>query len=156
MDHHHVPTVLSDRAQPNFDICVRQRLAIDVDYNKTQDYNFYTTKRAFMVKHFSYFHRPGSVRYDVPQAQLPFGVNAVSSAQETGEKSTWSVLFMNNQTTSFEMSLQVSCRGGKLAKIVETTNENDWKNVSPLPEAKDGEVVLTVPNESLVTAQFTC
>ena len=47
-------------------------LYIDVDYNKTHDYTIYTTKRAFMVKHFSYFHRPGSVRCDVPQEQLPF------------------------------------------------------------------------------------
>ena len=136
---------------------------IDGNYNQTHDYNLYTTKRAYMLKHFAYFHRPGSVCYEVPQSQLPFGVNAIASkstsssptAYGDGESQTWSVLFMNNQTHSFEMSLQVPAKGVKLARVVETTSAADWDNVSPLPSTESRRVRFELPAQSLLTLQFS-
>ena len=125
---------------------------IDPNYNKTRDFNLYTTKRAFMLKHFAYFHRPGSVRYEVPQEQLPFGVNAVAS---NGEGS-WSVLFMNNQTNSFDLSLAVPEKKATLARLVQTTDSLDWDEVDPLPPVKSGKVKFKVAAESLLTLYFTC
>ena len=137
---------------------------IDGNYNKTRDFNLYTTKRAFMLKHFAYFHRPGSVRYDVPQSQLPFGVNAFASKSSANaakyggsgdESQTWSALFMNNQTHGCDMSLQVPSSGAKLSRVVQTTNSADWADVSPLPEIKNGKIAFTLPKQSLWTLQFS-
>jgi len=137
---------------------------IDGDYNSTHDYNLYYTKRAFMMKHFAYFHRPGSVRYDIPQRELPFGVNAIASKSpaEPGHygsaatNATWSILFMNNQTSCVDLTLRIP--GGKrsrLTRVVQTTNEADWQDVSPLPAPAHGEVSFELPAESLYTLQFT-
>lgn len=35
-------------------------VSIDPNYNQTQDYTLYYTKRAYMMKHFAYFHRKPS------------------------------------------------------------------------------------------------
>lgn len=137
---------------------------IDPNYNQTRDYNLYTTKRAYMMKHFAYFHRPGSVRYDVPQDQLPFGVNSFASkssvsadayGRKGGSQETWSVLFMNNQTHAFDVNLKAPSGGAKLARVVETTNQTDWKDVKPLPAMNKGNVNFELPASSLLTLQFT-
>lgn len=125
---------------------------IDPNYNQTRDFNLYLTKRAFMLKHFAYFHRPGSVRYDVPQAQLPFGVLAVASRGDA----SWSVLFMSNQTQSFDLNLSVPDTKAKLARIVQTTDAADWEEVSPLPPASSAKVTFTLAARSLLTLYFTC
>ena len=125
---------------------------IDGNYNKTRDYNLYTTKRAFMLKHFAYFHRPGSVRYDVPQEQLPFGVNAVASRGG----GSWSVLFMNNQTHSFDLNVAVPQKTAKLVRLVQTTDSADWDDVTPLPPAKSGKVKFKLTAQSFLTLYFTC
>lgn len=125
---------------------------IDGNYNKTRDFNLYTTKRAFMLKHFAYFHRPGSVRFDVSQQQLPFGVNAVASKGD----GSWSVLFMNNQTRSFDLSLAMPEKKAKLDKLVQTTNAEDWDDGSPLPPTRGGKVKFKLAAESLLTLHFKC
>lgn len=125
---------------------------IDGNYNQTRDFSLYMTKRAFMLKHFAYFHRPGSVRYDVPQAQLPFGVNAVASKGD----GSWSVLFMNNQTNAVELSLAIPETRAKLARLVQTTNSEDWADVQPLPPTSSGKVKFELGAQSLLTLQFSC
>ncbi|KAK5168435.1 uncharacterized protein LTR77_007005 [Saxophila tyrrhenica] len=124
---------------------------IDGNYNKTHDYNLYTTKRAFMLKHFAYFHRPGSVRYDVPQAQLPSGINAIASKKGH----TWSVLFVNNHTHASNLKLQPPAKGARPVRVVQTTDAEDWAEISPLPAMKKGCVKLKLPAQSLVTIQFS-
>ncbi|KAL9086673.1 MAG: hypothetical protein Q9165_006992 [Trypethelium subeluteriae] len=126
---------------------------IDGDYNQTQDYNLYLTKRAFMLKHFSYFHRPGAVRYDVAQDQLPDGVNALATNSANG--SSWSVLFLNNQTSSYNLTLQSPGNGTVLETAVKTTPEDDWTIVNPLPIVTNGSVAFELPAQSLWTLQFT-
>ena len=142
---------------------------IDGNYNQTRDYSLYYTKRAFMMKHFAYFHRPGSVRFEVAQGQLPFGVNAVASKSADGGgvssadgyggqaagNETWSVLFMNNQTRVYNLTLEAPGGRAKLTRVVETTNAVDWADVNPLPAMKQGEVVFELPAQSLLTLQFT-
>ena len=127
-------------------------ISIDGNYNKTRDYSLYVTKRAYMLKHFAYFHRPGSVRYDVAQDQLPSGVNAVAS--KLGSTSC-SVLFMNNQTHAYTLSVQAPSKDLKVARLVGTTDAADWSDVKPLPAAKGGSVKIKLPAQSLVTLQFT-
>ena len=125
---------------------------IDPNYNQTHDYNLYLTKRVFMLKHFSYFHRPGSVRYDVPQAQLPYGVNAFATLSSNG--SSWSILFMNNQTSQYNLTLQVPSQNAVLEKVVKTTPMDDWTVVDPLPTVANGTVGFEIPGQSLWTLQF--
>lgn len=133
---------------------------IDPNYNQTRDYRLWYTKRAFMMKHFAYFHRPGSVRLEVPQEQLPFGVNAVASktagsyGKGQAEREAWSVLFMNNQTQAYNLTLATPSGRGTLMRVVETTNEVDWADVSPAPMVKHGKVAFELPAQSLWTLQF--
>ncbi|KAK5108207.1 hypothetical protein LTR62_008663 [Meristemomyces frigidus] len=143
----------------------------DPNYNQTRDFNIYYTKRAFMMKHFAYFHRPGSVRYDVPQQQLPAGVHAIASKTSTSQMSggwgwgnwgwgtksvapTWSVLFMNNQTRPVDITLEIPGKAAGLTRLVQTTNEQDFEDVSPLPPLSRGSAMLQLPASSLVTALF--
>lgn len=134
----------------------------DGNYNETGNYNIYYTKRAFMMKQFAYFHRPGSVRYDVSESQLPFGVTAIASKNSEGNGKgkhgggeTWAVLFMNNQTTTIDIALSPPEKGFELARIVETTNEVDFGDAALPPSMPaSGEVGWTLPAESMVTFQF--
>ena len=139
---------------------------IDPEYNQTHDYTLYFTKRAFMLKHFAYFHRPGSVRYDV-SGKLPKGVLAVASkspAETYGGKGDdnrpqqmqqpWNVLFMNNQTHAQELTLQVPSRGARLLQIAQTTPHVDWERVSQLPHVRNGRLQVKLPAQSFSTLQF--
>ena len=135
---------------------------IDPNYNQTRDYTLYTTKRAFMLKHFAYFHRPGSVRYDVPQDSLPFGVNAFAtkgpgntgSNQARNAADTWNVLFFNNQTISFNFTLEAPSSISEIYKAVKTDNQTDWEMVQPMPQVTNGCVSFELPAESLYSIQF--
>ena len=138
---------------------------IDGNYNQTKDYKLYITKRAWMMKHFAYFHRPGSVRLDIAQNQLPFGVNAIASTQTTHQaasygkaassQQSWSVLFMNNQTSAFKFTLKAPGTNANLTRVVQTTNETDWTELKTLPVVSKGSVAISVPGVSLVTLVFT-
>ncbi|KAK4554741.1 hypothetical protein LTR86_008243 [Recurvomyces mirabilis] len=146
----------------------------DPNYNETRDFNIYYTKRAFMLKHFAYFHRPGSVRYDIPQQQLPSGVNAIASKMSSSGNSnqhsggwgwgsgwghgqnsagTWSVLFMNNQTTAVSITLRSPDPAASMTRLVRTTNQDDFADVQ-IPKSWRGVVQLELPAQSLVTTQF--
>ena len=125
---------------------------IDPNYNQTQDYTLYLTKRAFMLKHFSYFHRPGSVRYDIPQEQLPSGVNAF--ATESGNQSSWTVLFMNNQTNPYNITLKTPGQDSVLEDVVRTTPMDDWTTVNPLPKVENGLIAFELPAQSLLSMVF--
>ena len=138
---------------------------IDGAYNTTKDYTLYPTKRAFMLKHFSYFHRPGSVRYDIPADTLPYGVNAFATKNgedtikrtlmdERNWKDTWNVLLFNNQTSSFNMSLEAPSAISTLYQVVKTDAEADWEEVDPMPEVTNGMVTFELPAESLYSLRF--
>jgi len=126
---------------------------VDPNYAQTKDYSLHYTKRAFMLKHFAYFHRPGSVRYDIPQTQLPSAVNAVASKSPDG--STWNALFMNSQTTAYNLTLQAPDSRVKLTRVVQTTNADDFADVTPLPAANGSYISFALPAQSLVTFQFS-
>jgi hypothetical protein len=133
-------------------------LYIDPNFNQTRDYNLYFTKRAFMLKHYSYFHRPGSVRYDIPQDQLPYGVNAFASAAKTSHGrsggSLWNVLFFNNQTEPYDLTLQAPSPLARLIQTVETTDDEDW-NISSFNQSKKGATIrYLIPGQGMVTLQF--
>jgi len=126
---------------------------VDPNYAQTKDYTLYYTKRAFMLKQFAYFHRPGSIRYDVPQYQLPSAINAVASRSPDG--STWNVLFMNSETTDYNLTLSAPTSEAKLVRIVQTTEAEDFGDVAPLPATNNGTVIFALPAQSLVTFQFS-
>lgn len=104
-----------------------------------------------MLKHFAYFHRPGSVRYDVAQEQLPEGVNAVAS--KLG--GNWNVFFMNNQSHPYNLKLQVPSKSAKAVKLVQTTDADDWKELKSLPKVKRGFVEIKLPSESFVSLRLS-
>lgn len=133
---------------------------IDPNFNQTGDYGLHFTKRAFMLKHYSYFHRPGSVRYDVPQSQLPYGVNAFASAISSGvdnaksNGTVWNLLFFNNQTEPCELNVSSPSPAAKLVQTVETTDQVDW-NVARFEESRrGGSVKRSIPGQGMVTLQF--
>jgi hypothetical protein len=126
---------------------------IDPRYPQSQDYTLHFTKRAYMLKHFAYFHRPGSVRYDVPQMQFPSQVNAVASL--SADMSTWNVLFMNAMNATYDLQLQVPSASARVSRIVLTTNQDDWRDETNLPVVNGSTVAYTLPAMSLVTVQFT-
>ena len=109
-----------------------------------------------MMKHFAYFHRPGSTRLDIAQSQLPSGVNAIASTRysSTSKQQRWSVLFMNNQTSAYKLTLQTPGQHANLTQVVQTTGSADWYNVTSLPAVTNGQVAITLPGQSLVTLVF--
>jgi hypothetical protein len=125
---------------------------VDPRYGQSQDYTLHYTKRAFMLKHFAYFHRPGSVRYDIKQTQLPSAVNAVASRSK--DNSTWNVLFMNAQNSTYNLTLQKPNAKANLVRVVQTTDQDDWLDVAPLPVTNGTNVIYALPAMSLVTFQF--
>ena len=129
---------------------------IDGNYNQTGDYRLWYTKRAWMMKHFAYFHRPGSARLDIAQSQLPSGVNAIASTRysSTSKQQRWSVLFMNNRTSAYKLTLQTPGQHANLTQVVQTTGSADWYNVTSLPAVTNGQVAITLPGQSLVTLVF--
>jgi hypothetical protein len=104
-----------------------------------------------MLKHFAHFHRPGSVRYDISQTQLPEGVNAVASKLHNN----WNVLFMNNQSHPYDLKLQLPAKKAKPAKLVWTTNAEDWKELKSLPGVRKGAVHIKLPAESFVSLRLS-
>jgi hypothetical protein len=136
---------------------------IDGDYNRTGDYNFYTTKRTFLLKHLATFHRPGSVRHDVDHTNLPDGVFAIASkgphpATQTstlGKDGYWNIMFMNNGTTPQTIQLQVPDKANILTQIVETTPSDDWRTVPIIPNVLYfGTITVTLPAQSIRTVRF--
>jgi hypothetical protein len=62
---------------------------------------------------------------------------------------------MNNQTHSFDLNLAVPQKTAKLARLVQTTNAEDWDDVDPRPPAKSGKVKFKLAAESFLTLYFT-
>ncbi|GAB7365878.1 hypothetical protein MBLNU230_g7208t1 [Neophaeotheca triangularis] len=140
---------------------------IDQNYNTTGDYGLYYTKRAFMMKHYAHFHRPGATRFEVPQEQLPVGVNAFASraggerekhgygrGHGKGEKQSWSVLFMNHEAEAVEVQFRLPSERARLERIVRTTPDSDWEVLERSPKARQGVVWFELPAQSLVTLRI--
>ena len=128
---------------------------IDPNYSKTQDYTLYLTKRAFAVKHFSYFIRPGAVRYNIDSSSLPSGVVALATqgpAMVSGS-ALWNTLFINSNTTPQTITLQLP-GNGQIQNITQTTQDVDFGIVNPLPMVNNGTVQLELPAQSLWSMQF--
>ena len=126
---------------------------IDDNYNQTHDYNFYYTKRTWMMKHYAYFHRPGSVRYDVPQAQLPDTTNIFASKLD----SVWSVFFMNHANATQNLTFVPPESGATLSRAVLTDPFVDWEDDTDAiaqTAAANGSLLLQLPAMSFLTLQF--
>ena len=134
-------------------------ISIDPNYNSTKDYGLYLTKRAWMMKHFAHFHRPGSRRYDLPHGDLPFGVNAFVTQTESASpnspcQATWNILLFNNQTTAFDISLKLPKPASHVLEAIKTDAEFDWKTVRPKPRIDDKDLQLHLPAETLLSLQL--
>ncbi|KAL8924711.1 MAG: hypothetical protein Q9208_003901 [Pyrenodesmia sp. 3 TL-2023] len=130
-------------------------LYIDPAYATTKDYNFYFTKRFWVFKHFTTFLRPGAVRYDVPNELLPYGTVAVAAQNTDG---VYSTIFVNRNVTEQAIKMQVpgGGGGGKITKVVRTTDAVDFEDVAPLPVvAPDGTFGITLPAKGVLSVQFS-
>lgn len=66
------------------------------------------------------------------------------------------MLFMNNDTSSYNLTLPAPAQGAKLSRAVQTTDSDDFADVSPLPsQSSNGTVSFELPGRSLYTLQFT-
>ena len=125
---------------------------IDPNYQTTKNYSFYLTKRFWVFKHFTTFIRPGSVRYDIPNEVLPYGTVAVASL---GIDSTWSVVFVNRNSTSQTVTLKMPATGGKVLRMIQTTDTEDWQSM-PVPSVTSQDTVLfTLPARGVLSIQFS-
>ncbi|MCJ1358476.1 MAG: hypothetical protein MMC33_008476 [Icmadophila ericetorum] len=128
---------------------------IDPNYNQTQDYTLYLTKRAFAVKHFSYFIRPAAVRYDIEASSLPSGVVALATqgpATVSGSP-LWNTLFINSNTSPQTIEIQLP-GNGEIQGITQTTEDVDFGSVTPLPAVNNRTVLLELPAQSMWSMQF--
>jgi len=125
---------------------------IDPNYATNKNYNFYLTKRFWVYKHFTTFIRPGSVRYDIPNAVLPYGTVAVASLDTTG---IWNTIFVNRNATAQAVIVKLPSSGGKISGLTETTDANDWATM-PFPKVGNGDTVtLLLPARGMLSMQFS-
>ena len=125
---------------------------IDADYQSTKDYNFYLTKRFWVFRHFTYFIRPGSVRYDIPNEVLPYGTVAVASL---GTDNVWQATFINRNETAQAVTMNLPGTGGKIEGLVQTTDDTDWGSVQWPRVASNNAISLTLPARGVLTVQFS-
>lgn len=127
---------------------------IDPAYQTTHNYNFYLPKRYWVFRHFSKFHRPGAVRYDIPNESLPYGTVAFASKAAEENGGMWSTVFVNRNFTAQEIRLRVPEKGFVVKEVVQTTEKVDWGTV-PLPAVgTDGIVRLELPSRGVLTVRL--
>ena len=125
---------------------------IDPNYKTNQNYNFYLTKRFWVYKHFTTFIRPGSVRYDIPNAVLPYGTVAVASKDISG---TWSAIFVNRNATAQAVTMKLPSTGGKILGVTQTTDTSDWQTLASPTVGSDDTIKLTLLARGVLSVQFT-
>ena len=126
---------------------------ISPTYAAAKDYRFHLTKRFWVYKHFTTFHRPGAIRHDIPNSLLPYGTVAVASQDPT--VNTWSATFINRNDTAQDVIMKLRGTGAKVSSITQTTNSVDWGNVAlPSVDATKNEMALTLPARGVLTVQF--
>ena len=122
-------------------------------YAAAKDYRFHLTKRFWVYKHFTTFHRPGSIRHDIPSSLLPYGTVAVASQDPTAN--TWSATFINRNDTAQDVIIKPPGTGVKVSSITQTTDSADWGDVAiPTIDAAKNEMALTLPARGVLTVQF--
>ena len=125
---------------------------IDPTYATSQNYEFYLTKRFWVFRHFTYFMRPGAVRYDIPNEVLPYGTVAVASR---GSNNVWSATFINRNDTAQAVTMKLPGSGGKVVDLVETSEDVDWGEVEKPQVGGNNEIALTLPARAVLTVQFS-
>lgn len=123
------------------------KLYYDPNYATNGNYEIYTTKRYFVMKHFSQFVEYGAVRYDVDLQSndttsnessslrvLAFKADVASrnNGEETGipvhtksgAASKWALLIMN--LGSEEITIRLPEHISRLVRVVRTSPEHDW------------------------------
>lgn len=120
----------------------------DPDHAKNGNTQLYLTKRYWALRHFSYFIRPGSTRFNINNT--PSGVVAIS----TLNAGTWNVLFINQNTKSIPFTLKLPGTSAAVTGITQTTAQDDWAAVT-IPPVVFGSVQLTLPGQSIFSVQFT-
>ena len=126
---------------------------ISPTYAAAKDYRFHLTKRFWVYKHFTTFHRPGAIRHDVPNALLPYGTVAVAS--QDPNSNTWSATFINRNDTAQDVIMKPPETGAKVSSVIQTTDSVDWGNVAlPIIDAAKNEMALTLPARGVLTVQF--
>ncbi|CAD6592577.1 MAG: hypothetical protein ASARMPREDX12_006253 [Alectoria sarmentosa] len=125
---------------------------IDPDYQTTKDYNFYLTKRFWVFRHFTRLHRPGSVRYDISNELLPYGTVAVASL---GTNNVWQATFINRNSTAQIVTMNLPGTGGRIQRLIVTTDDVDWGNVEWPQVASNNDISLTLPGRGVLTVQFS-
>jgi O-glycosyl hydrolase len=143
---------------------------IDPEYNQTKDYTLYLPKRFWVMRHFSYFIRPGAVRYDVDSDQLPSGVEllatlAPASSSPNGQQQQqqlWQATFLNSNNNSEPVTLQLdqnllpSSNLPVVIDITVTDPNRDWSSVTPTPQFTTGPLLnLNLTSQSMTTVRFT-
>ncbi|GJJ15261.1 hypothetical protein Clacol_009537 [Clathrus columnatus] len=127
-----------------------QQVYYDPNYATNGNYALYTTKRYFVMKHLSQFIEYGAVRYDVDvesgnaPSSLALRVLAFKTGDDNNEGdsgkasvdkksianggSGWTILLMNLGPT--EISVDLPGNIGRLKRVVRTSPEEDWADLS--------------------------
>ena len=122
-------------------------------YPSSKDYTFHLTKRFWVYKHFTTFHRPGSTRHDIPNSLLPYGTVALASQDPT--QKTWSATILNRNDTPQDVIINLPATGAKVSRITQTTDAVDWGSVAvPTVDVAKNAMALTLPARGVLTVQF--
>lgn len=125
---------------------------IDPNYATNKNYNFYLTKRFWVYKHFTTFIRPGSMRYDISNAVLPYGTVAVASLDTAR---TWNTVFINRNATAQIVTMKLPSSGGKILGVTETTATSDWATMPSPVVGSDDTVTILLPARGVLSMQFS-
>ena len=122
-------------------------------YAPLKDYRFHLTKRFWVYKHFTTYHRPGAIRHDIPNSLLPYGTIAVASQDPTAN--AWSATFINRNDTAQDVVLSLPGTGATVSSITQTTESIDWGDIAiPTIDAAKNEMALTLPARGILTVRF--
>jgi O-glycosyl hydrolase len=108
----------------------------------------FTTKRFFVLGHFSRYVRPGAVRHEV---DAPPGVHVMAFEQQ----GNWTVVAWNESTspTRFGIALPVATTSPADAVVTDTTRDLD-RSEAPV-RTRDGTWLVELPPSTIATYTFT-
>lgn len=114
----------------------------DANAASNGDFNVYTIKRFFVMKHFSQFIPVGSIRHAVQGISDPIRAMAFKTS------SGWSLIVMNMGSSSGVFGLPTGL--GQVRQAIQTSPATDWTSLAVVQAPAN----VTLPGLSITTFLF--
>ncbi|KAF8589619.1 glycoside hydrolase family 30 protein [Ramaria rubella] len=119
-------------------------LYYDPNFATNNNFGVYTTKRFFVMKHFSQFIEVGAIRHDVEGLSTSSPVQALAFKTSSG----WSFIVLNLGSTSASFALPSTL--GRVNQIFQTSPAADWASLKVV----QGPANVTLPALSITSFLF--